>query len=197
MEGLRYARPFPSPLGVPHFCRGGCPHPPAGQGIGPPQGRMPPHRLPPPSVGAGALYPFCPFGTFSPDRGNRPHPPGLTALQTERKRGFRLRASSFCSGAKGTKRPPGAAHGHLTMPYPAATRTPFIFTGEPSRRRAITCRRGKRPGCVSKRQPLPLRVGGRTSCSDRNHRACLSALPAGSGGRLPLSRGDVPKGQRG
>ena len=135
-------------------------------------------------VEADAPYPFCPFGTFSPDRGNRPHPPGLTALQTERKRGFRLRASSFCSGAKGTKRPPGAAHGHLTMPYPAATRTPFIFTGEPSRRRAITCRRGKRPGCVSKRQPLPLRVGGRTTCSDRNHRACLSALPAGSGGRL-------------
>ena len=31
---------------------------------------------------------------------------------------FRLRASSFCSGAKGTKRPPGAAHGHLQCPIP-------------------------------------------------------------------------------
>ena len=64
---------------------------------------------------------------------------------------FRLRASSFCSGAKGTKRPPGAAHGHLTMPYPAAPRTPCFLRGAPPR------------GCVS------------LSGAGKNQDACLSA----------------------
>ena len=41
--------------------------------------------------------------------------------------GFRLRASSFCSGAKGTKRPPGAAHGHLQCPIPPRPGPPFIL----------------------------------------------------------------------
>ena len=45
---------------------------------------------------------------------------------------FRLWASSFCSGAKGTKRPPGAAHGHLQCPIPPPP-DPHYFTGEPSR----------------------------------------------------------------
>ena len=43
--------------------------------------------------------------------------------------GFRLRASSFCSGAKGTKRPPGAAHGHLQCPIPPPP-DPLFFLRE-------------------------------------------------------------------
>ena len=43
--------------------------------------------------------------------------------------GFRLRASSFCSGAKGTKRPPGAAHGHLQCPIPPPPDPHLIYGG--------------------------------------------------------------------
>ena len=42
---------------------------------------------------------------------------------------FRLWASSFCSGAKGTKRPPGAAHGHLQCPIPPRPGPPFNLRG--------------------------------------------------------------------
>ena len=56
---------------------------------------------------------------------------------------FRLRASSFCSGAKGTKKPPGAAHGHLQCPIPPPPDPLFILRGPPSRTQKITYRRGK------------------------------------------------------
>ena len=42
---------------------------------------------------------------------------------------FRLRASSFCSGAKGTKRPPGAAHGHFQCPIPPPPDPLFFLRG--------------------------------------------------------------------
>ena len=40
-----------------------------------------------------------------------------------------MRASFFLSDEKETKESPGAAHGHLTMPYPASPGPPFLFTG--------------------------------------------------------------------
>ena len=57
---------------------------------------------------------------------------------------FRLRASSFCSGAKGTKKPPGEAHGHLTMPYPASPGPPVFLRGSHQGARLYPTGAGKR-----------------------------------------------------
>ena len=51
--------------------RGGCPHPPARWNMDcGPRGTLIRHGF------AVPPYPFCPFGTFPPDRGNRPSPWG-------------------------------------------------------------------------------------------------------------------------
>ena len=49
--------------------RGGCPHPPARWNMD-----CGPREHPHPSRLRRAPYPFCPFGTFPPIRGNRPSP---------------------------------------------------------------------------------------------------------------------------
>ena len=54
--------------------RGGCPHPPARWNMDcGPRGTLIRHGF------AVPPYPFCPFGTFPPDRGNRPSPMGEKA----------------------------------------------------------------------------------------------------------------------
>ena len=94
--------------------------------------------------------------TFSP---NRTRCAGLRFGTARGQRDcFALWASSFCSGAKGTKRPPGdGVWKNTPCFYAASPGPPDMFTGEPPRRWKKSNRRGKSPGLVSVRQPLPLR----------------------------------------
>ena len=49
------------------------------------------------------------------------------ACGRDREKRFRLRAAYFARGGKVGKTPPGAAHGHLTMPYPASPGPPLFL----------------------------------------------------------------------
>ena len=95
-------------------------------------------------------------------------------------------ATYFARVGKVGKTPPGdGVWKNTPCFYAASPGPPDMFTGEASRRWKVSIRRGKSPGCVSVRRPLPLRSSCITTCFYKKNRACLSALAEGLGWTAP------------